>query len=421
MLKFDNTASTISLLQPVAYKIASAKEDWLPPSLHVKLTEQQRAIDTELRRQERIKENLEREQQRAQARATRLSSRSATKSAGRGGVTGGGIGSDLGGTNAPSGEAGGGIGGAGIGAPSGAGTPAGARSSFTRRTRTDRQKTNQPSTPVPKEAPKPTSSADIYKEFTDALIKNKADLSKFDKPLKFWAFDDTVRPDNFYRYRIRLGVFNPLVSTTQVSDQSGHLKNKVILWSDFSDVTEAVEVPARLYMFAQDLQEAAKIVRVTICRYILGYWYSKDFAVESGETIGKAVAYNEPQKRQDVLVPKTIDYSTGAVLINVTPVNDWTGAGKNLRSRSYFDMLYSYDGNEIRHMSIKQNNWSEAKQSTFAEIKKLEKEPKEPLRAWGAGPAERRITPGGPGGISDEEAGVGLRPASDKAVSGSVA
>jgi len=213
-----------------------------------------------------------------------------------------------------------------------------------------------------------------------------------DKPLVFWAHDDTVEPEKSYRYRIRLGVFNPIAGTNQFSEQDKSLKNKVVLWSDFSDVTETVDIPGTLYFFPRDIQEASKLVTVTVCRYALGYWYTKDFTVKQGEVIGKVVKPETVDEQKEVTIPDTIDYATGAVLLDVVPVNDWSG-GKNLRARHYFDMLYSFEGTDIRRMPIKSKYWAVELQIKFNEIKKAEKEPKEPLREWGSRPGQRGRIP----------------------------
>jgi hypothetical protein len=234
---------------------------------------------------------------------------------------------------------------------------------------------------------------DVYQEFDEISITESTDIAKMDKPLLFWAYDDTVEPGK-YRYRIRLGVFNPIAGTNQFSEQDKSLKNKVILWSEFSDATEAVDIPRTLYFFPREIQEATKAVTVQVSRYVLGYWYSKDFTVKQGELIGKVGEYKitEEEEKGGVTIPKTVDYTTGAVLVDIVPVNDWSG-GNNLHNRRFFDVLYSFDGKDIERLPIKTRYWTEALQSKFNEIKRYEKEPKEPLRSWGGRPGERGRVP----------------------------
>lgn len=106
--------------------------------------------------------------------------------------------------------------------------------------------------------------------------------------------------------------------------------------------------------------------------------------VRPGEVIGNVVEYETADEIEKTLttIPEVIDYSTGVVLVDVEPLNDWYRVGGSLRERYYFDMLYSVDGDEIEHMPIKSRYWSDELQARFAEIKREEKAVKQPLRAW---------------------------------------
>ena len=267
----------------------------------------------------------------------------------------------------------------------------------------------------------PTTN-DVYYEFDDVSFNRLTDFSKLKEPILFWAHDDTLEPKNTYRYRIRLGVFNPVAGTNQLSEQAIAQKNKVILWSDFSDVTEPVKIPGRSYFFPRDIQEAAKTITVTVCKYVLGHWYSEDFKVSKGEAIGDVVEIEIKEDRAqrgrgtssritgsritggrrgdytgDYLegrfasmarpdekknVPESVDYSTGAVMVDAMSINDWWG-DSDRRSRRYYDMLYSFDGTNIEHMPVGTTYWSKEMQSMFNHIAKLEREPHEEFKAFG--------------------------------------
>ena len=132
-----------------------------------------------------------------------------------------------------------------------------------------------------------TSTNEVYHDFAQVLINYRTKLEELEKPLLFWAFDDTAQPGHTYQYRIRLGVFNPVAGTNQLAEQDANKKNQVILWSEFSSVTKPVEIRERMYFFAKDVQEAKKSATVEVARYSLGYWRSADFDVKPGEAIGK--------------------------------------------------------------------------------------------------------------------------------------
>jgi hypothetical protein len=356
LLQFNDAGVRIDLLQPESYRIASTKEEWFPPSLHEKYLEYQKEIDVIARREAKG----EREGGRPERRS---------RPEGRGSLSGVGTAA--------------GTGTEGIGM----GSSTSARKTSSRKSQTERE-TEKERPQKSKEISKTID--DIYQEFDEILISDKTDLTKMDKPLLFWATDDTVEPGNSYQYRIRLGIFNPIAGTNQVSERDKYLKNKVILWSKFSDTTETVDIPKMLYLFPCDWQETSKAVTVQVSKYVLGYWYSKDFTVKPGELIGKVAEYKitEEEESKKVTAPKTVDYTTGVVMVDMVPVTDWSG-GNNLHINHFFDLLYSFNGKDIERLPIKSRYWAEALQNKFNEIKRYEKEPKEPLRSWESRAAQR--------------------------------
>ncbi|MDD5327061.1 MAG: hypothetical protein PHY02_04510 [Phycisphaerae bacterium] len=362
ILQFDDAKVKMDLLQPDAYQIASAKEEWFPPSLHRKYTDYQRERNVIERREAAAEKREEREGKRPerQGRTTPTDTRSATS-----GRT----------PTESRGERG--------------AAPVTARRTPSRKTERDLgnerpQKGKEVSITI----------EDIYQGFNEISITESTDFTGMDEPLLFWAHDDTAEPGESYRYRIRLGVFNPIAGTNQFGEQDKSLKNKVVLWSKFSDTTETVNIPETLYIFPRDVQEATMTVTVQVSKYVLGYWYSKDFMVKQGEVIGEAGEYKitEDEEQRAVTVPKTVNYATGAVLVDIVPVNDWSG-GNNLHARHFLDMLYSFDGKNIEHLPTKTRYWAESLLSKFNEIKRAEKEPKEPLRGWEGQAGQRLYSP----------------------------
>jgi hypothetical protein len=94
-------------------------------------------------------------------------------------------------------------------------------------------------------------------------------------------------------------------------------------------------------------------------------------------------------------LPDSIDYTTGAVLVDVTTVNGWSGGGgANLSPRYCSDVLYSFDGTTIEHLPVGYGNWPKQLQIKFNEIKKLVERPKKALRRWTRRPGDGlRYTP----------------------------
>jgi hypothetical protein len=429
MLQFDNKQVQIDLLQPQAYQIASAKEEWFPPVLHRKFLDLQRKETQEEKRQAREKEKEEREREQEDRRSRRADSRTGvtgrTSRTGSGYSSLGGMGDMYGGgsTNTRSRDRSRDR----QSTTAGRLTEGGRSTTDRRRSSRNRTGTNDPMMDTLglygsdgygdgrggtlRRAP---SINDVYYDFDEVAFNRLTDFSKLREPMLFWHHDDTLEPKKTYRYRIRLGVFNPLAGTNQLNEQDISQKNKVILWSDFSDVTEPVEIPGRSYFFARDIQEAAKTITVTVCQYVLGHWYSEDFKISKGEAIGDVIETEIEEKKpqrgrslgvrgaggrgSDYLidryaglprpedktnVPEFIDYSTGAVMVDAMSINDWWGEGTR-RTRHYYDMLYSFDGINIEHMPVGTTYWSKDMQKVFNHIAQLERETQEPFKDFSA-------------------------------------
>jgi len=391
LLNFDNKQVMIDLLQPEAYKIASAEEEWFPPSVHKKYVKYQKEVASQERREAIEAEKKKREEEREKRFGIRYDeNRGSERRFGSRGY----------GRDVPPrgmrGERERGIGRLGM---ERGGSETDRESSAMKRIRRVIG-SKKSSADRSKKASKAESMKDFYDEYTNLSITSRTDITKMREPLVFWAHDDTAEPGRSYQYRIRLGVFNPIAGTNQVSGQDKSQKNKVILWSDFSNGTETVEIPARLYFFPHRIQEVAEIVTVKVCRYVSGYWYSRDFRVRQGEAIGKVkdveskTAKGDEQNKEiaGLTIPETIDYSTGAIYVDAVHVNNWVG-GRSMRARPYYDMLYSFDGTSMKHIPISRSYWAQELQIKFREIEELEKKPKKVLRDWGIKAAERKRAP----------------------------
>jgi len=396
MLQYSDRTVQMNLLQPATYQIASANEEWFPPLLY----EEYKAIRATETLEERRRAKEEEEKQ--DSSSTDTSVRRASSTSGRRslGDTGARTGSTSDSSRTSSGRR------SRNAATSGQGQPQGSRyGNRATRGRTDRNEPDSTETQAEsrEESRKPTVE-DVRKKLKELSIEQIATIRGLDE-LVFWAHDDGVEPGGEYRYRVRLGVFNPVAGKNQLSQRDAARNNEVILWSGFSDVSESVEVPQRLYFFAKGVQEAAKEVTVQVSKYMLGYWYSEDFKVKGGEVIGDVVLTEaakkaavptkpgepvESQPTDAVGEPEAVDYDTGAVLVDVVPVNDWSGDSA-MRARQYFEMLYSYDGSRIERMAVGDRYWPDELRVIRSEIRDAQKEPKQPLRLWdGAGrPAAR--------------------------------
>jgi hypothetical protein len=387
--KFSDPRIQVNLLQPEPYKIASADDDWLPPLLHRKFLTVRREKEAQDRR-ETIEAKAAEERDKTAARPARedhvVAEKPRSTAAGGAGYRGGAAG-------------GGGRGGMEMGgsAARNLSKTATATAKPDRTSERDRRTESTTAAEQRKTAKPVVTEATIYDEMKKMLLTRK-DIGKLRETITFWAYDDTVEPGASYQYRIRLGVFNPVAGTGEMREEDAEKDSKVILWSEFSDVTDTVAIPKRLYFFPVNVQEASMAAEVQVCRYVLGYWHSEPFMVKRGDVIGRVakVELSDKDKIANVKLPEMIDYSTGAVVVDMVAMNDWFG-DKTLQSRQYFDMLFSFDGTRVERLPAKQMYWPEELRLKYSELKTLEKKPKEPWRAWsstGASEVQQRAVPG---------------------------
>ena len=362
MLRFDSPATAADLLQPDTYKIASADEEWFPPTLHRKYIKTLRDIEMQQKMEARAEEVERRQEERRSLRGSRRSSSSDPMQGMLSGPPGGSDDSRRD-RREKSGRRRG--------------------DDRNRRTRPTREEVlaaeREEKLAAARERPKTLSTNDIYDEFEGIRITTLDPLDMTDG-LLFWAHDDTIAPDATYCYRIRVGVFNPIAGTDWFTEEYQDFHNDVILWSEYSPETELIEIPGMLYFFPYRVN--AKTVSVQVSKFALGYWYSEDFTVKQGELIGRA---GEPrpltEEEQGVTLPSVVDYTTGAILVDAVAVKDWM-SGSGLKQRAYYDMLYSYDGTEIEHLGADRRSWPDELSDKYAEIRRTERETRKPLRPW---------------------------------------
>lgn len=402
MLKLDQEKIRLALLQPQGYAFASAYEQWYPPSLHREYLDARAKEKLQQKREERQAQqgvtndrgrgrgndnnrgfgNENRGRGGRNIRGRNLRRDRNNRSDGLNGVQGRGRGRNL--QNGVQRGAGGGnpynLGGA-------RGGPA--------RVETEMDK--------------------VIKKFNALLIKPNTKVQDM-KTVVFWAHDDTVVPGTTYRYRIRLGVINPVAGTSNISPDERKMNDQTILWSDFSEPTAEMAIPRREYFFVRDFQESTGKASVEVDKFYLGYWRSDNFDVKPGELIGHVVekkkAEENPlqmQGRQTMYAvarqqpntmtsdPAKIDYSTHVLFVDAVPVDNWTGDTR-LRPQNYYEALYSPDSETLDRVPVGSSNWPDALSKIYGLIKKSQREDVEPFKGFDLGiMGNRGMRPGGRG------------------------
>ncbi|MCH7917284.1 MAG: hypothetical protein IIC50_04785 [Planctomycetes bacterium] len=421
-----------ALLQPPAYDIASAHEDWFPPSLHDEFLDTRKKEIAYEKREERRAEKKSHTSERSNIREQRRAQGGMVGMGGQGGMMAGGRGggADLGGmyggaeggtrrtrSRSRSGNATFEPGG-GTGQPRSRG---GSRSGRGGRGESELYYEMMGETPGRTARRNQPTVDDVYAKLDELMLSPFKEFSDIDE-VTFWAHDDRLEPGRTYRYRVRIGVLNPVAGTGNVRDADIARADDVILWSPFSDKTSRVYVPYRLRFFAKAYKAATDQVTVEVAKFDMGYWNMETFSVKPGERIGREM---EVEEEEDPLVrgmdpararmmrmeaqmyenpfglnlePQTIDYSTGAVLVGAARVDGWT-QGAHLRAQISHDMLYTTDGVLIERAPIASASWTDDIASSYRRIKLLEREPREDFRGFGTSPAKRGRT--GRGGSGD--------------------
>ena len=126
--------------------------------------------------------------------------------------------------------------------------------------------------------------------------------------------DLTVQPGQTYRYRLRVGVFNPLFRRgNQLEDKQRDLTKQLAILSSASAWSTPVEVwPERLYFLVKTNVELGTTTW-EVYRILKGRWVAQSFDARPGDLIGRLTQVKVDDKSYDV------DMQIHAALIDVEP------------------------------------------------------------------------------------------------------
>lgn len=409
--RFRPFAIQRSILQPEPYNFASSNAVWLSPSFHKEYVKIAKREKKETLRQERERVRDERTRDRG-GRLGYEGSRSRSRTT-RGGAYGDEGGGDY-------------------GARSRTGNRASLRGRRTNDPRRGRGATGGRGD-YEDEGDEPGFGADylrrepqggtldgVIAENRKVMVNTEQQLQNMKDPLVFWAHDDTIEPGNSYQYRIRLGVFNPIAGKNWFYPQEEKYKEQVILWSEFSEIAEDVEISPMIYFFPTGVARTAdKKVTIDVFKYHFGNWRNEAFDVHPGEMIGKLVDLKEQRPAASArgdyddyeydggvtgnTMPEKIDFETGAMLVDVVSTDAWAGLRPLVRTK-IADVLYTRDGVNMMHFPVKRSNWTPAMKVQYARVNDASKESVDVLQGKGQNKVNlfRRqggmLYPGGPGG-----------------------
>lgn len=391
LVQFSKPEMMYEILQPTVYDNAIPSEPWLCPSLYNERAKRIEKEDAEQKKLELEAEKAAKLRDKESRSAATTRQPAATRQ-----PAGGDMGMGMPGMG-------------GVGGAPAAPTPRQAQPTRQQPTRETRPQTAPtPRQPAGRAALTPQTSTDVVSELESFKTLTLTETSKPEQmeKLVFWAHDDTTVPGKKYQYRIRIGVFNPIAGKDWFNEEQVDLKEQTVLYSNFSEPTETVEVTERLKFFATNLREvqkgngADKTIEIKVARYTLGNWVTKVFNVKNGEQIGAVVDAAETRLAKASEEIETVDLSTGAVVVDCRRVSQWTGTG-TLRPKDFDELMYSLGDNSIQTMPIRERFWPDDVLKLYKEIAQAETvDPvalltREQARSGSGSIGTGRSTPGG--------------------------
>jgi len=151
----------------------------------------------------------------------------------------------------------------------------------------------------------------------------ESDVGKFwkseEKRVMIRALDFTPRPDNSYRYHVRIVVFNPNHNRDDVSP--GVNTKATELFGPWSEPTDEVNMPADVSAFAMGTLPAAKSdvkVNFQVVRFEEqnGVTIPRKFAASPGEVIGEVSSADIPTAEGTGKKIKPVDFNTHQIVLD---------------------------------------------------------------------------------------------------------
>ena len=229
-----------------------------------------------------------------------------------------------------------------------------------------------------------------------------------------WAHDASVKPGEVYRYRVRIGFFNPIAGRNWFVPDQRHMVDERIAWSEWALAEQSVKVPERIVFFPKPAGGLAQDSAVlSVYRWDNGLWYDRTFRVAVGSPIGKLSkpsvdvrggAAAASSSDRDGTGQEKIDFRTGAVLVDVIPDSrHWYTVGSSLKEKLTTDIIYVDAGGKLCRLGVDYNCWpQELKDKQSALRRAVSKQQRAEQETRGSGRAPGANVGGGRGGLGLE-------------------
>ncbi|MCK5113683.1 MAG: hypothetical protein KAR11_02850, partial [Phycisphaerae bacterium] len=187
--------------------------------------------------------------------------------------------------------------------------------------------------------------------------------------IKIWAHDEGVQPGSVYRYRMKVGVFNPLAGTDRFTPEQKNLQNDVILWSAPVVVQKMVRIPERVVFFPKSGSADQAVASFEVFRRHQGRWYKRAFSVTPGSVLGQ---FSVPtSKKHPSATPIQIDFCTNATILDIIPNSaHWYRSGSALSSVSATDIIIQLADGTVTRMVVDKRCWTQQQKSQHSGITK---------------------------------------------------
>ncbi len=141
--------------------------------------------------------------------------------------------------------------------------------------------------------------------------------------LQIVVHDVTVQPGSTYRYRLKVGVYNPLFRKAGVAaEQRKELFDQLALVASATDWTDAIAVDPEKRFFLVSASPEQRESRWEVWRIHRGRWINQDFRVRPGDPIGAVIDVRMPGEMMSV----QLDMSVAAALVDVQALDYTLGA-----------------------------------------------------------------------------------------------
>lgn len=132
-----------------------------------------------------------------------------------------------------------------------------------------------------------------------------------------WVDDAQVEAGRFYRYRVRVRLWNRFVGRRQAVVEAADAE-LAVLEGEWSEPSEAIRAAPRTHVFVLGRSLHKPAANVEVWKWHGGEWLRASFAVAVGEVIGGARTVRLPERdRSGSAVRAKVDFETGVTLLDM--------------------------------------------------------------------------------------------------------